>query len=99
MCIHSWTYVHNETGKRQRILILISLAILRKVTCKQGSYLPDSTVNIYSHIIGACIFLSLPLYFFTTEVPPRYAIATWSDIVVCSTYFLGVATCFVLSTA
>lgn len=59
----------------------------------------ESTVNIYSHIIGACIFLALPLYFFTTEVPPRFAIATWVDVAVCSTYFVGVAICFALSTA
>ncbi|KAI1391691.1 hemolysin-III channel protein-like protein Izh2 [Hypoxylon trugodes] len=67
-CLHSWTYIHNET------------------------------VNIFSHIIGAVIFLALPLYVFKTEVPPRYKLATITDILVCSTYFLGVGVCFAFST-
>ncbi|KAL1852020.1 hypothetical protein Daus18300_012375 [Diaporthe australafricana] len=32
------------------------------------------------------------------EIPTRYHAATTTDVVVCSTYFLGVALCFVLST-
>ncbi|KAK3326618.1 hemolysin-III related-domain-containing protein [Apodospora peruviana] len=68
-CLHSWTYVHNET------------------------------VNIYSHVIGATIFfLILPLWIITTTLPPRYAIATPADILVCGVWFLGVGVCFVLST-
>ncbi|KAI0883072.1 hemolysin-III channel protein-like protein Izh2 [Annulohypoxylon maeteangense] len=67
-CLHSWSYVHNET------------------------------VNIFSHIIGALLFLALPLYVFRTEVPPRYKIATTADIMVCSVYFLGVGICFTFST-
>lgn len=34
-----------------------------------------------------------------TEIPARYRAATTADVVVCSTYFLGVAACFALSTA
>lgn len=56
-------------------------------------------VNIYSHILGAWVFLSLPFYFLVAEVPPRLAIATWLDLAVCGTYLFGVATCFALSTA
>lgn len=58
----------------------------------------NETVNIYSHIIGAILFLSLPFYIFSTEVPPRYKIATPVDVVVCSIYFIGVGICFALST-
>ena len=57
----------------------------------------QSTVNIWSHLIGAVIFFYLPYYMFTVAIPPRYAIATTEDIVVCSAWFLGVAICFVLS--
>ncbi|KAK1831040.1 hemolysin-III channel protein-like protein Izh2 [Podospora conica] len=85
-CLHSWTYLHNETGQ-----------------------FPDTppppppspltpTVNIFSHLFGALLFFILPLYIFNTEIPPRYAVATLADKLVCSTYFLGVATCFTFST-
>ncbi|KKY34715.1 putative hemolysin-iii channel protein [Diaporthe ampelina] len=59
---------------------------------------PDESVNIWSHIIGALIFISLT-GFVLTEIPARYHAATAADVVVCSTYFLGVAVCFALSTA
>lgn len=55
-------------------------------------------VSIFSHIVGALLFLSLPYYIFHTEIPPRYAVATPADMVVCSVYFGGVAICFTLST-
>ncbi|KAK8029658.1 hemolysin-III channel protein-like protein Izh2 [Apiospora rasikravindrae] len=55
-------------------------------------------VSIFSHIVGALLFLSLPYHIFNTEIPPRYAVATTADIVVCSIYFGGVAVCFTLST-
>lgn len=67
-CLHSWTYVHNET------------------------------INIYSHILGALAFLSLPTYIFAVSLPPRYHMATPTDVLVCTTYTLGVAACFILST-
>lgn len=61
-------------------------------------YIHNETVNIYSHIIGALVFLSLPAYVFAISIPPRYRVATATDVLVCSTYFLGVAVCFTLST-
>ncbi|KAK0648587.1 hemolysin-III channel protein-like protein Izh2 [Cercophora newfieldiana] len=61
------------------------------------TYLHNETVNIVSHAIGAVIFFVLPFYIFNTEIPPRYAVATFTDKVVCSAYFLGVAVCFVFS--
>ncbi|KAK5661818.1 hypothetical protein OQA88_9920 [Cercophora sp. LCS_1] len=67
-CLHSMTYLHNET------------------------------INIFSHLIGALLFFALPVYVFSTEIPPRYAVATTTDKVVSCAYFLGVAFCFVFST-
>lgn len=59
----------------------------------------NETVNIHSHILGALVFLALPGYFLAASVPPRYRAATAADVAVCCTYFVGVAVCFVLSTA
>lgn len=58
----------------------------------------NETVNIHSHIVGAFVFLCLPTYVFAVSLPPRYLVATTTDVVVCSTYFFGVALCFALST-
>lgn len=66
-CLHSVTYLHNET------------------------------VNIFSHLTGAILFCAIPYFVFTAEIPPRYAVATLADRIVCSAYFLGVAVCFVFS--
>lgn len=57
----------------------------------------NETANIYLHLIGAAIFFALPFCLFWEEIPPRYAIATKVDIVVCLIYFFGVAICFCLS--
>jgi hypothetical protein len=40
------------------------------------------------------LFAVLPIYFFRTEIPPRYEVATSADLGVCSIYFIGVAICF-----
>ncbi|PMD40096.1 hemolysin-III channel protein-like protein Izh2 [Hyaloscypha variabilis F] len=61
------------------------------------TYIHNETVNIYTHLLGAAIFLALPLVLFKKEIPPRYALASKADIVVCLIYFLGVAICFCLS--
>lgn len=61
------------------------------------TFVHNETVNIYSHILGALVFLSLPTYVFSVSLPPRYHIATPTDVLVCTTYLLGVAACFVLS--
>ncbi|KAI1103500.1 hemolysin-III channel protein-like protein Izh2 [Jackrogersella minutella] len=82
---------HLRTGYRPECSSLWS--------CLQSwSYVHNETVNIFSHIIGAIIFMVLPLYVFRTEIPPRYRLAATADILVCSTYFLGVGICFTLST-
>jgi len=85
-CFHSWTYIHNETGTK---VYLLSMEYL---VCSH--FYP---VNIYSHLIGAALFVALPLYLFKAEISPRYLIASAEDVVVCSIYFMGVAICFSLS--
>ncbi|KAK3377090.1 hemolysin-III channel protein-like protein Izh2 [Lasiosphaeria ovina] len=64
-------------------------------------YLHNETVNIFSHAVGALVFLALPVYIFSASstTPPRYAVATPADKIVCSIYFLGVAVCFAFSAA
>lgn len=53
-------------------------------------------VNIYSHLFGALAFATLPVYVYT-EIYSRYQTANVGDIVVFSTFFFGVAVCFMLS--
>ncbi|EQB54246.1 hypothetical protein CGLO_05947 [Colletotrichum gloeosporioides Cg-14] len=63
------------------------------------TYIHNETINIYSHIIGAILFMSLPFLIFGNPISPRWTTASTSDIVVCSIYAAGVTVCFVLSTA
>lgn len=56
----------------------------------------DVTVNIYSHLLGSLIFAILPCYTYY-EVFPRYPSASLADFIVFSTFFYGVAICFLLS--
>jgi len=53
-------------------------------------------VNIYSHLFGAFLFVTL-LFIVYRELRPRYESATTADIIVFSTFFFGVAICFLLS--
>ena len=53
-------------------------------------------VNIYSHVIGTIIFLAMPIYTYQA-LYFRYPLATMADIIVFSTFFYGVSTCFFLS--
>lgn len=68
------------------------------------TYLHNESVNIYSHVLGALLFLALPGWVFNMidfdlgiALPQRYQVATPTDIVVCTTYLVGVAVCFLLS--
>lgn len=69
------------------------------------TYLHNESVNIYSHVFGALLFLALPGCVFNlvdfdlgiTALPRRYQVATPADLVVCTTYLVGVAVCFLLS--
>ena len=58
--------------------------------------LHNETVNIYSHLLGALLFLALPGWTYWL-LSSRYATATAADYVVFSTFFYGVAICFYLS--
>jgi adiponectin receptor len=53
-------------------------------------------VNIFSHVLGSALFFLLPIPIYNA-VWPRYATASTADLVVFSTFFFGVATCFALS--
>lgn len=59
-------------------------------------YVHNETINIYSHVIGAAIFLTAPIYTYRA-LYLRYPLATPADIFVFSTFFYGVSICFVLS--
>ncbi|KAL2037252.1 hypothetical protein N7G274_009941 [Stereocaulon virgatum] len=63
---------------------------------KSLGYIHNETINIYSHIFGAIIFLTMPVYIYWA-LYLRYSLATTADIVVFSTFFYGVSICFFLS--
>ncbi|MCJ1316412.1 hypothetical protein MMC15_001733 [Xylographa vitiligo] len=53
-------------------------------------------VNIYSHLIGAVIFVSLPIIFWLGPFPYRN-VAQYGDVIVLSIFFSNVSLCFLLS--
>ncbi|KAG9236603.1 mPR-like GPCR protein [Amylocarpus encephaloides] len=59
-------------------------------------HIHNETVNVFSHLFGGVLFGILPFYVYRI-VYPRYASAQLGDIVVFSTFFFGVAVCFLLS--
>ena len=59
-------------------------------------YIHNETINIYSHIFGTILFLTLPVLTYQT-LYHRYSHASQSDIIVFSTFFYGVSICFALS--
>ncbi|KAM0800315.1 mPR-typeG-protein-coupled receptor [Usnea florida] len=59
-------------------------------------YIHNETVNIFSHIMGAAIFLTAPICTYRAS-STRYPKATKADIFVFSTFFYGVSVCFILS--
>ncbi|PMD61317.1 Hly-III related protein [Hyaloscypha bicolor E] len=63
---------------------------------KSLRHIHNETVNIYSHLFGAVLFVTLPFYVYA-KVYPRYVSAQLGDIIVFSTFFFGVAICFFLS--
>lgn len=60
-------------------------------------HLNNQTVNTYSHLIGAFMFLMLPFHFYN-DFYLQQANGQLIDVLVVSTYCLGVAICFVFST-
>lgn len=66
-------------------------------TCVESlGYAHNETINIYSHLIGAAIFLTAPIYAYRA-LYLRYPLATRADVFVFSTFFYGVSICFMLS--
>ena len=59
------------------------------------SYNPNKTVNIYTHLLGAHLFLALLPW--TPQLLHRYPTATASDITAFSTFLLSAVTCLGLS--
>ena len=59
-------------------------------------YVHNETVNIYSHVLGAAIFLTAPIYTYRA-LYLRYPLASQADVIVFSTFFYGVSICFFLS--
>lgn len=68
-----------------------------KKCLKSWTYLHNESVNIFSHLIGSLLFLTLPFGIYK-ELAPRYATANKADLLVFASFFLGVAICFALST-
>lgn len=60
------------------------------------TYLHNESVNIWTHLIGACLAAAagLIIYF---DVKPRYHLATSEDVAVFSCYFLGAVACLGMS--
>ncbi|KAK0328465.1 hypothetical protein LTR57_005006 [Friedmanniomyces endolithicus] len=60
------------------------------------TYLHNETVNIWTHLVGACLaaIAAIVLY---THVRPRYEMATSEDVMVFACYFLGAVTCLGMS--
>ncbi|KAK8879486.1 Adiponectin receptor protein [Apiospora arundinis] len=60
------------------------------------SYFHNQTINAYSHLIGALVFVSLPYYFYEYVYKHQRHVEAIDLIVVC-TYCIGVAVCFLFS--
>jgi len=60
------------------------------------AFLHNETVNIYSHLVGAIIFISFPIIFWLGPFPYR-TVAQYGDVVVLSIFFSNVSLCFLLS--
>lgn len=56
----------------------------------------NQTINSYSHVVGALVFVALPHYFFHYEFKINPG-AQQLDLVVFNIYCLGVAVCFAFS--
>ncbi|KAF2261239.1 hypothetical protein CC78DRAFT_471006, partial [Lojkania enalia] len=59
-------------------------------------YVHNETANILSHLFSSFLFFTLPIPVYQA-LQLRYVTASIADIIVFSTFFFGVATCFLLS--
>lgn len=95
--LKTWDEIHSWQQDNEYILSGYRPASysFRKSYASLG-YIHNETINIYSHVIGAAIFLSMPIYTYRA-LYLRYPQATAADVVVFSTFFYGVSICFFLS--
>jgi adiponectin receptor len=56
------------------------------------TYIHNQTVNIYTHLLGAIIFM-VSSYVLYQAIASRYSTATWTDLVVFGCFFLGLFLC------
>lgn len=95
--LQSWDEIHSWQQDNEYILSSYRQATGSFTRCFGSlGYTHNETVNIYSHVIGAAIFLTAPIYTYQA-LYHRYSLATQADIFVFSTFFYGVSTCFLLS--
>lgn len=87
-CFRSILSIHNETG-------MFSSA--RRYCFPNPDSVLTMTVNIWSHLLGALFYSSIPLQYHSI-LRSRYSHANTIDILALAIYFLGVTTCFTLST-
>ena len=81
--------LHNETSRCSSTDVFLGHTITYINLC--------FAVNIWSHMLGAAVFLSWPIYSYL-QVSPRYEKANPGDKEALFVYLLGVIVCFVLST-
>jgi adiponectin receptor len=63
-------------------------------------YLHNESVNVYSHLLGACLALLSGLYVYGSVIKPRYdQQATPEDVKVFSAFFVGAVGCLAISSA
>lgn len=60
--------------------------------------LHNETINIHSHLIGSLLFFSLPAWTYNV-VFKEYPTTNYYDMAVFSTFYFGVAICFLLSSS
>ena len=61
-------------------------------------YLHNESVNVYSHLLGACLALFSGLYVYGSVIRPRYdQQATLQDVKVFSAFFVGAVGCLTIS--
>ena len=68
-----------------------------KQSVKSILHIHNETANIWSHLLGSCLFLYMLLQFYIS-IAPRYEHASNGDIFALLVFYLAVAVCFLLST-
>lgn len=60
------------------------------------SYIHNQTANIYSHLVGAVLFILASIFIYY-EAVPRYSTADWWDVGVFASFAAGAMGCFGMS--